>query len=185
MEKGQRGAGIALLTVAVFGAGALLTKLAQVMCQTRTHCDAWRARPRQEDKDFVRVCGVPPNSESAKLALSVRMSLGNAAGVPPETIHADDWMRDRIWDSIDMLDIHFRIEKAANVKVVSRWVNESLGEMRDCSEFKVSDCVRVILASTVPADKPLLQGVYYGTNCNPVGTEIRRPGASVSAPAVD
>jgi hypothetical protein len=171
-QSGNNHAGIALAIVALIGVAGLLTRMSQVIRQTRAYCDAGRERPRVEDAEFVRACKIALNSESAKLALTVRSALGEAAGVPAQTIHADDSMRDRIWNSIDMLDIHFRIERAANVKVVSRWVNESVREMRDWSKLKVSDFVAVILESTVPLNKALAKGVYYGANRDPVGTEI-------------
>lgn len=175
LENGYRFGGIALAAVGALGVGALLTKLAKFFRETSAYCDAWRARTRQSDEEFLAVCGVSRHSESAKLALTVRFELGEAAAVAAETIHADDSLRDRIWDCIDMLDIHLRIESAANVKVISNWVNESFREMRDRSKLNVSDFVRVILESTVPMNKPLAKGVYYGTNRNPAGTEIRRP----------
>src|SRR5688572_17963205 len=73
----------------------LISKLVAHFRKTRAYHMAWRERSRQSDWEFLKECGFEDQSEAGKLALAVRRAMGEVAEVPAETIHADDWMRDR------------------------------------------------------------------------------------------
>ena len=89
--------------------------------QSREHWRQWQLRPPQSNEEFLSGCGFSPESADATLALAVRNALGETSGIPAPTIYAADSMRDSIWDSMVLLDVWFRTEKAAGVKIEKNW----------------------------------------------------------------
>jgi len=115
----------------------------------RTVWREWCARPQTTDQEFLRGCGLPGEDPlSRKLALATRYALAEASGVPPGTVKADDPFRHEIWDSLDWLDVIFRIEKAVAVKIPGGGAREVLYRRRDEGRGTVvADFVRAVLVS--------------------------------------
>jgi acyl carrier protein len=78
-------------------------------------------RAPQEDSNSIKACGYQPESDQGALALTIRRVIGECGKVDSQYIRAEDrWPEDlgalTFWDSIDLLDFVFRIEKATGIK---------------------------------------------------------------------
>jgi acyl carrier protein len=108
----------------------------------------WCRRQPVDDLTFLVDCGFAPDAPSAMIALEARRGLAEATGVPPETIRADDPFADPFWDSIDWLDILFRIEKRIAAKlpgpVLEKAAENAGGDLR---RIPVRDFIAAVAAS--------------------------------------
>lgn len=59
-------------------------------------------------------------------------------------------MRDSIWDSMDLLDVCFRVEKSALVKIPSPWFNDVRTLAEDPSKVQVRHLVLGIIRNAIP-----------------------------------
>ena len=105
----------------------------------------WEARAPQADADFAHACGVEPDSTAAARIAAMRRALADATGISPHTIRADDEFGDPIWDSLDWLDVAFRIEKALDVKVMKNWIERAEADAGGRERLRVRHVVRAIL----------------------------------------
>jgi acyl carrier protein len=122
--------------------------IARIVRRQREVWRAWCERPQVRDDDFLRACELPDeNPWTRGLALATRNALAEASGVPPGTIKADDSFQHEVWDSLDWLDIIFRIEKAAAVKIPWSPALDRLYEPG--SGPTVAELVRAIIASSL------------------------------------
>jgi len=110
-----------LLLIGMAGLFMLFHTGQREFLQSREHWRQWQLRPHQSSEEFLSGCGCSPESADATLALAVRNALAETSGIPAPTIYAGDSMRDSIWDSMVLLDVWFRIEKAAGVRIDKNW----------------------------------------------------------------
>ena len=110
---------------------------------TKKVADFTAGRVPEADDGFLADCDLPPGAEAVRVALAVRKVFGEVGSVDPKFIRPTDRFPDELgvlpgWDSIDMLDVVFRLEKELNVKV---WRNPVLPVER----FTVRDFVHSLL----------------------------------------
>lgn len=89
---------------------------------TKKVADFTRGRASQADGAFIADCDLPRNADAERIALVVRRLFAEEGSVDPQFIYASDRYPEDLgilpsWDSIDMLDIVFRLEKQLNLKI--------------------------------------------------------------------
>lgn len=89
---------------------------------TEKVADFTRGRVPQADDAFIAACHLPPQPDARRISLVVRRVFAEEGSVDPAFIYAEDRYPEDLgilpsWDSIDMLDIIFRLEKQLNVKI--------------------------------------------------------------------
>jgi acyl carrier protein len=147
--------------------------LARWLMWVRSHMAAqrqlwktWANRDHVNDAEFLKGCGIEPNSPHAQLTIAIRQAFADAGGVHQEAIRAEDLIEDHFWDSIDWLDVVFRIEKAALVKVPKpMWDNAR--ELASKEQSKVM--VKHIVRATCDIAKP-----FEDLRSNRSGRKLRR-----------
>lgn len=169
------GGAIPFLFLGLAGLGLFVYHMGEALARSRAYWRDWQSRPSQSDEEFLQGCEIPAESPQAALALCVRRAMAEAAGVRLTTIHSTDSMQDSIWDSVDMLDIWFRVEKSAGVKLKRNWMDAGRGKTEDPLEIYVSHLVRSITESAVPLVYSKQRRTANGQDRNPRGKDLRRP----------
>jgi acyl carrier protein len=103
------------------------------------------------DDEFLVGCGAGPGDTGAAMMLAVRRVLAEVSGVSTPIIRADDPMNDRFWDSVDQLDITFRIEREMNVKLPARFFDTAVQLVaQDPGGLRVSHLARAAVIEAIP-----------------------------------
>lgn len=79
-------------------------------------------RTPQPDDEFLAACSLPPGDKSVRMALAVRKVFGEEGSVDPRFILASDRFPEDLsilpfWDSIDLLDLVFKLEQELHIKI--------------------------------------------------------------------
>ena len=121
------------------------------VAKQRERWKTWNERPRITDDEFFARCGIAKDSSDVKIALAFREALTVASGAPRETLRADDLIEDHFFDSMDWLDVIFRIEKAALVKIPkSMWDMASAKASEDKSKVMIRHLVIACSGAAMP-----------------------------------
>jgi len=106
-------------------------------------------RRPQADGEFLAACDLPADSRATRYALAVRKVFAEEGSVDPQFILAADRFPEELgvlpfWDSIDMLDLVFRLEKELRVKIPGNPFPR---------KFSVRQFIHCLISS-VPPDSP-------------------------------
>jgi hypothetical protein len=117
---------------------------------TKKVADFTRSRPPQSDDDFLRACNLPPHPHAAHIALTVRRVFAEEGSVDPAYIHATDRYPEDLsilpsWDSIDLLDILFRLERDLHRKLPRTLFPTSVGRTVFPTHFRVDQFIHRLL----------------------------------------
>ncbi len=86
-----------------------------------------------------------PVTDRASMAARVRSILSEVLSIPPESIAEEARiMNDLGAESIDLLDLRFRIEQAFRIKITNRDLAQALGEKTTAEEFRSRFTVRAL-----------------------------------------
>jgi hypothetical protein len=122
-----------------------------IVARQRERWRAWNSRSATPEATFLSECQISTAAPEARIALAVRRSLGEVGGVPAAKVNACDPMDDRFWDSIDWLDIIFRTEKGASVKIqYSVWESAAKLAAEERSKVMVKHVVRAVCELAQP-----------------------------------
>jgi acyl carrier protein len=138
----------ALIVMLIF---AWLWWVRSIVARHRERWRAWNSRTDTPEAQFLSECQISAAAPEARIALAVRGSLGEVGGVPAAKVNAYDSMDDHFWDSIDWLDIIFRTEKAASVKIQnSVWESAAKLAAEERSKVMVRHVVRAVCELAQP-----------------------------------
>jgi hypothetical protein len=107
-------------------------------------------RPSLSDEEFCRLCGIADDARRRQIVSITRRTLGTCSGLFFKKLYPDDTFGDPVWDSIDWLDILFRLEKATGLYLMRQGIRPTY----PWSDLKVRDVVEGVL-SALDAPQPM------------------------------
>ena len=113
-------------------------------------------RSAMTDEQFLAACEIPPDPLQMRVAILSRNLIAEYTGVPPATIQPDDSAADFgcLLDSMDWLDVWFRIEKGADVRINSKRFDQAMLVARD-NNFRIKHYIKA--ASSAAENGPLAE----------------------------
>ena len=98
-------------------------------------------RPLLSDEEFCGLCGIADDARRRQIASVTRRTLGTCSGLFFKKLYPDDAFGDPVWDSIDWLDILFRLEKATGLYLMRQGIRPA----HPYCDLKVRDVVEAVL----------------------------------------
>jgi acyl carrier protein len=145
--------GIIVIVIGLTGLATWVAGEVRIFRARHEHWKRWPSRTRQSNEQFLGACGILHNTTDAVFALHVRRVLAELLGVPAETIHGDDSWSDPIWDSIDLLDISFRVEKCSGATLTPNWFDIAHRASGDLANIRVRHLIRGMIEGITPAHR--------------------------------
>ena len=110
-------------------------------------------RSTQSDEQFLLASGLPPDAETARVAIAVRRAVANIGAVDPQFVRPDDAYPDQLavlplWDSMDWFAFRMELEE----QLGDRFSHEEFKRLFDGSGASISvkemvDGVQRVLAN--------------------------------------
>ena len=94
--------------------------------------EQFKARAKITDEQFLKDLGVETSSEVAPKVLAIRAQLAALGGIPDESLRLSDHFTGELaklpfYDSMDVLDLIFRLEKEFGVTINVEDIGETIG----------------------------------------------------------
>jgi predicted TIM-barrel fold metal-dependent hydrolase len=116
----------------------------------RAEIERFQWRRPTADETFLEQAGVDPASPEAAIALTARRVFAELGAIPPQSVKGGDrfypdYERLPFYDSINALDILFRLEKAISIKIPRPEADALLTAILARPSGTVTDAVREVL----------------------------------------